>query len=310
MPEVSESMKRLVKEVRKHAIAPKAKTFFSIEGIIGHYENPTSELLCFFLSPNEEHGLGSLFLRAFFTCLGKDSSALNLTDADGCKREVRTRDFKLIDMIVSGSDWVLIIENKIGHWPANPFLSYEKHATRYYPGKNQYFAILSPAGKPELKWPNWEPVSYQNFCDALKVEFAKTGFQHPDSKWQIFAKELILHLENELYDPAMTLTTEQRNFVESNLENISHLKQLFDCYTAELRNELTARLQQEIPSRPFRFYDRPWDIACDENFAGVVSRFCFYTPFHKTEIRSGSIKSLLGSNAYPNHNESGQPTYR
>ena len=45
---------------------PSEKTFFSIGGR-GYYEDPTSDVLAFYLDPNEEHGLGDLVLQSLVT---------------------------------------------------------------------------------------------------------------------------------------------------------------------------------------------------------------------------------------------------
>src|ERR1035441_280750 len=174
-PEITETMKCLVQEARMHAFPPKEKTFFSVEGIIGRYENPTSDLLRFFMAPEGGHDLGPLFLRAFFTCLKKDCSDLSF-DGVTARSQVQTGDRKFIDLLIWGFDWVLVIENKTGAPINNPLDSYEKYAEDAFPEQKRHLAILSPGEKPAPvpEWPLWKVISYQDYCKALKSEFRKT----------------------------------------------------------------------------------------------------------------------------------------
>jgi hypothetical protein len=280
-PEITKRMKRLLQEVQKHAFPLKEKTLFSIEGIIGRLENPTTELLRFFMAPDGGHDLGPLFLRAFFTCLEKDCSKHRF-DGVRARPQDPTDDRKFIDMLIWGLDWVLLIENKIGAPINNPLDSYEKYAKRYFPGRELHLAILSPSGQTDPKFPQWKAVSYQDYCNALKSEFTKTVFDHPISKWQVFAREFIVHLENKLSNPAMTLKPEQTNFVEANLREIRDVKKLSDCYTAHLRRELSERLQKELPlAREFQFHEEnDRGLFCDKHIGQSHLQFLFQTPAH------------------------------
>lgn len=283
LPEITDGMKHILDEVWKHALPPKEKTFFSIEGIIGRYEVPTSKLLWFFMSPNEGHELGLLFLRAFFSCLPKEDNCDVRFKNVSVEREVRTADGKFIDLLVSGLDWVLLIENKICAEIYNPFDSYEEHAKRYY-GKNIFRAILSPDGKKSDDWPKWKPVSYQEYCDALKREFAKAVFDHPISKWQVFAREFINHLENELCKPIMKMRPDQKAFVEENLRQIEEIKMLSKCYIAEFQQELKQSLLKAVPSEhSFDFYlpESEWAHLCIEKIGNLTLQLMFQTPAQK-----------------------------
>lgn len=280
LPEITDEMRRLLQEVRKYALPPKEITFFSIVGMVGRYENPISDLLRFFMSPREGHDLAPPFLRAFFACIGKkDCSDLKFEDVN-VMREVKTRDGKLIDLLISASDWVLLIENKIDHWPANPFDSYENDANDCYPSKTPYLAILSPDGEPVGRWPKWKSVSYQDYCRVLKSEL----LDHPLSKWKVFAEEFIVHIENLLYNPAMKLTSDQTAFIEVNLRDIPDLQRLYNRYIAELSAELADRVEKEYSgNHTFAFFDKGW-LHCDTRVGSVRLQLRFFTPAHGPEV--------------------------
>lgn len=297
-PEITETMKCLLQEVRKRAFPLKEKTFFSIEGIIGRLENPTTELLRFFMAPEGGHDLGPLFLRAFFTCLKRDCSDLSFDGVRAWPQD-QTDDRKFIDLLISGSDWVLLIENKIGAPIDNPLSLYEEHAKRYFPRKEIHLAILSPDGQTVPESPQWKAVSYQDYCNALKTEFTKTGFDRPISKWRVFAREFIVHLENKLYNPAMTMTPEQTALVEANLREIRDLKKLSDCYTADLLRELSEHLRKELLApRLFQFREqKDWGLLCDEYIGQLHLHFLFQTPAHgeSDSARNFVISAWVGN---------------
>lgn len=282
-PEITETMIRLLKEVKKHTFSPKETTFFSIEGVIGRYEDATSDLLRFFMSSDEQHDLARVFLRAFFVCLQEDCRELRFERVNAQTR-VQTSDRKFIDLLVLGHDWVLVIENKIGAQLYNPLTSYEEHAKRCFPNRKAHLAILSPDGKMDPDLPQWKAVSYQEYCSALKCEFAKAVFDLPVSKWQVFAREFILHLENRLYNPAMTLTPEQQAFVETNLREIGELKKLSDAYTLDLKHELSERVQRSFPGIQVQFvdsYNGNFFVSQRANIGNLGLEFAFWTPSHE-----------------------------
>lgn len=59
-----EHFKELLESAKKFKKQPREKTFFDTV-IRNHYENPTTELLEFFLNPQESHELGDIFWKGF-----------------------------------------------------------------------------------------------------------------------------------------------------------------------------------------------------------------------------------------------------
>lgn len=272
-----------MQEVETYKFPPKEETLFSISGR-GHLENPTSDLLCFFMQPKRQHGFDTCFLRAFLGCMEKDYGAgfwktLSF-DPIRVQTQVRTNDNKWIDLLITGPDWVLVIENKLHAPLGNPLPSYVEHAGRFAANR-RFFALLSPQ---RINAPDWASVTYRKYCDALKSTLAPEVFTGWSSKWQVYAKEFIVHLENELYGPIMKMTPEQRAFVEGNLRTIEDIKKLSQRYMADLLSELTSRLRCEVPGRSFQFWDGHWALLCDEVATERVQlRFYFATPYHKND---------------------------
>ena len=238
-------------KVRVHVPPAKEPTLFAVGGR-GYYENPASDLLAFFLNPDAKHGLGDLFLSTFLDSMKVDKGQLKMSYV-GVEREVYTVDQKRIDRQILGSEWCLLIENKIRHWQANPFISYEDHAKRLG-RKTNFFAILSPDGCS--KKAGWKGVSYRDYCTALRVKMAAIFSDPTQSKWHLFAREFIQHLENELYNPPMT--PEQVTFVENHSDEISGVQKLVVQYQSFILQQLKQQLEDAVPGIVFETRIDAW----------------------------------------------------
>jgi PD-(D/E)XK nuclease superfamily len=278
-------MKRILREVRDHAFPPKEPNLFSVAGIMGRYENPTSDLLRFFMSPDEVHDLGSLFLRAFFTCLGIDHQKIRFHGVE-VRTRVKTSDRKFPDFVISGLDWVLAIENKINAQNENPLGSYQTYVEDYFCGRQHYYSILSRDGRAASEHSQWQPISYSAYCNALKIEFAKICCERPISKWQVLAREFILHLENTLYTPAMNMTQDQKSFVEENLREIGDLKKLAESYIGDILSQLAERLKAVIPGIQIKDFEERFGHHFAYGTKGnLLFQLWFQTPAQETNNR-------------------------
>jgi len=139
---MTKALEDFLNEIEKHVPPRKEKTLFSLGGR-GHYENPASDLLAFFLKPDAEHGFQAIFLQTFLDCMKVDYKAMRMSDVT-VSREDMTEEGSRTDIVVQCKDWVLLIENKIYHIPNNPFDSYEAYGRKLPGGKNLSMGILSP----------------------------------------------------------------------------------------------------------------------------------------------------------------------
>ena len=103
------------------------------------------------------------------------------------------------------------------------------------------------------------------------------GLPESTLKWQIFARELVIHLQTLLYPTAMPPDASQLKFAEQHLIEIETLKTLSANYTKFLLGELQERLNRELPEHsPFEFGDHGWGLVCDHLFEGW--RLVMFTP--------------------------------
>jgi hypothetical protein len=255
---VNADLESFLKAVKKYVTPAKEKTLFALGGR-SYYENPASDLLAFFLKPDAEHKLGDLFLSTYLECMKENSRQFNMRDVK-VGREMSTAKNNYIDLLILETEWCLVIENKINHWDANDFTDYENHAKRLR--KQQLFSILSRDGHhKDNNGTHWIGVSYKDFCHALREKMLATYFDSPFSKWHIFAREFILHLENELYLPPMT--QEQAAEVEKYADQIAEAEKLAKQYREFFLKELQHHLKEKFPEIKFdTWQDSSWLSFC------------------------------------------------
>jgi hypothetical protein len=145
------------------------KTYFNLFETLGYQrlEDTHSNILAWLLNPEESHGLGDAFLRAF---VDKVFNITNLPIIFPVKvfREKQEGNNRP-DVIVEGNNWWLVIENKIDSDEQEDQI--KRYANRWKRrGKlreNVLLAFLSPSGwKPESN--DFIPVSYRTIRELLE----------------------------------------------------------------------------------------------------------------------------------------------
>jgi len=119
----------LLKEFQ--ALPKKKKTFLEIcKYPASRFEEVCSRILCFYFSPKEEHGFQDLFLRSLFELLKAE-------DVNFYEDEIQVipEDYaegKRLDIVITGSDFVIGIENKITASLYNPLDKYKARIDSYH----------------------------------------------------------------------------------------------------------------------------------------------------------------------------------
>lgn len=130
-------------------------------------EDTHSNLLAWLLNPEESHGIGDIFLRAFV------QKVFNIKDLpiNFPVRVFREKQEgkKRYDIVVEGNNWWLVIENKI--YSEEQEGQTKGYADDWKPrgnlGKNVLLAYLNPTGRqPESS--DFTPVSYRTIRELLK----------------------------------------------------------------------------------------------------------------------------------------------
>jgi len=144
------------------------KTYFNLFATLGYQrlEDTHSNILAWLLNPQESHGLGDGFLRAFVKRVFNSEPPLHL-EVSVTREKQKGGDRP--DIVVESDNWWLIIENKIdSEEQKRQTLRYvDCFRTKGTIGKNVFFAFLSPSGwTPESH--DFCPVSYQVIRELLQ----------------------------------------------------------------------------------------------------------------------------------------------
>lgn len=198
-------------------------------GARGHYENPVSDLLAFFIDPDAPHGLNTLVLGALLECLSSPVDASLLSPP---AREVMTQEGSRIDLLLESVEWAMALENKIWHQQNNPFTDYSRYLAQKFPDKKPMLVVLSPEGQAPA---GWTGISYGMFISALSPMLGMACVSSSLNKWHVLLREFILHLESLM--GKNTIAPETEKFV---LENLLKIQEV-----ALLKNAVVKSLQEE-----------------------------------------------------------------
>lgn len=225
-----EQLEQILKESKSLAIPAVEKNIFSIGGR-GHYENPISDLLAFFMDLHEIHGLGDLVLRSIYEAIGLPTNDTDLITPP--QREVCTDDEKRIDILAEGESYVTVIENKIRHWAANPFDSYDDYLDKYYKTKSKYKILLSI--RNEVPPAGWYSLTYKDLLSRIKANLGECVVTVPYSKWLILFREFLMNIEQE-YETGI-MNNDRFEFAKQNYQAIRDLQKIADDYINELQRK-------------------------------------------------------------------------
>lgn len=229
------------KSARRFASPPRIDTFFSIGGR-GYYENPTSDILAYFMSDGP-HGLQSVFLGGYLACLGfgeDEISELLQKQPIQIEREKSTQKGNRMDLWITAQAWSLVIEAKIMHWVANPLQEYENSASNWTPKVEKFFSILSPE-KPSKDSGKWKHVSFGQLVEAVNTRLQRTPMVADSAKWRVFAEDFLLHLEQDI--ARKNMNQDAVEFIDKHLKDLENINRLRGDYMSFLWKNLEGLLQ-------------------------------------------------------------------
>ena len=223
-----------------------AKTFLEIAGL-ERVENACSDILKFFLNPNEEHGLGDLVLRSLLEIVEPKFAPGRLRAIQVC-REFTTDDKNRIDLVITGDTFVLGIENKLEARLQNPLDDYAKALRkRSSPdGKEpiQILLTLHDLHVPDADgnipdFCGFEQITYTEYFKFLKRNLrAQTSERKDAARYRTYLKEFIDTIEHLQKDKPMD--AKEQVFFSDNEREIKS----FYVKTSELMNDVRSKGKQ------------------------------------------------------------------
>jgi len=229
------------------------KNIFSIGGR-GHYENPISDILAFFIHPREQHGFGTLFLDAIFDLSEVKPEVIELTSEP--RREEVSNAGNRLDIIAEAEDWILVIENKIRHHACNPFSDYQKYISERY-NKSAYFYILLTINE-EHPPEGWINITYKSLFSSIARLLGPFVLTNAVNKWHVILREFILSIESEY--GVETMKKERFNFSQKNYAELVELKKMLDEYVVNVREKIcqTVGVKEESENSSVTISQHNW----------------------------------------------------
>ncbi len=309
---MSSSYEQYLELLGKFESLPKKVRSESIFDIAGypHYENVASNILAFFLNPNNEHGLGQLIL----------SSLLNLAAASETNqsnvqvsREVYTINGGRLDILIETDNQLIGIENKIYHYLVNDLEDYSKSLDKWAQ-PNQLTVVKIILGiREEQESFDFISITYEELFSKVKEclgSYATTSSQ----KWLLYLIDFISTIE-KLKGDDMEFDENDKFFIE-NEDRVSSLVNARNRFLSKLNSKVN-KLQEKI-EKPAAC-ERQWIYAksClvhDFNLSGNSIAFDLYVSpigwelklFGRNQPSNNYVTQLLSKRSDPITSEKGR----
>lgn len=214
---------------------PAEITFMEIAGYT-HYENICSNILKFFLTPNQNLGsLNGMLLNAFFKLLKREDLIKDDYTGIIVRREFPTGKGR-IDLVIISSRWVCAIENKIRHELNNDLVEYAEFLTTKFPDKELIPVVLSLKNEERKVTGGFKNIMYDQLINEIKSKQIGEEKNLPSSYKLIFdhfiqtLKRLNMPIEmtpNEIsfledYDPEINEIISLKNKLASYINARAH----------------------------------------------------------------------------------------
>lgn len=221
-------------EVKKlhNKIPIKEKTFLEISGY-PHYENVISNILAFYLNPEEEHKLNDLLVKVLLKNINNSDNLY--TSQFNVFREYPTLNGNRIDIVMQNESLVIGIENKINSHVYNDLTDYSKTLDTL--NKKSIKILLSLRDEKNATLQNdFINITYSQFFKLLKLEL--NDYKYKDNKWYVYLMDLINNVEG--VEVEYKMETEINDWINTHKEDIKKFKEILEI----AQNNITQRLNE------------------------------------------------------------------
>jgi hypothetical protein len=230
---------------RNLPVVKQERTFMQISGY-PHYENVCSNILAFFLDPQNEHELDDLVLKALLqTAKGEEVEDVPTAQVE---REFHTRKGNRLDLLVTTQRYVIGIENKLYHHLDNDLLDYEA-TLKELAVKSERELVCVVLSLHDIKRevaernPRFINITYEQLFERIKSlsgHYAVRG----RAKYFNYLNEFIQTIE-DLQGTAMANSELQRFFQEQH-EEIERIGREYKRYKNDLANDHIPALKSHL----------------------------------------------------------------
>jgi PD-(D/E)XK nuclease superfamily len=210
------------------------QTFMEIAGY-PHFENVCSNILAFYLQPNNGHGFGTLFLDVLATLINEEG----INDGQGVdvRREEITENGKRIDLVIESDSHIFGIENKIFAGLYNDFDDYSKHLESLSNGHQVYKILLSLRSvQPSPQLHGFHPISYEIFFQKVLANIGLC-FLTAHEPHTTFLRDFMQILQN--LQEVTTMDRQRLEYFQNNQQQISTLLNEVDGLRKDMRKKVS-----------------------------------------------------------------------
>lgn len=203
-------------------------------GTRGFYENPFTEVFAYIISSTSHYKYRNEFVKSFLESIAVlseeviESFLLELK----IKTQYTTLNSNYIDLLIYNSKYILVFENKVGHWLANPINDYESDIKYRYAHLIPHFLVLSynPVDLPKP----WTNVIIGNSFNSIKNSLPKER----KDKWDFFVEDFLNH-----YIPVKSkfMTKDEFEFYANNFSKIATANNQINLFISEVTNKVVTR---------------------------------------------------------------------
>ncbi len=231
----------------------RVKTFMEISGY-PHYENVCSNILEFYLDPNNEHGLKDLVLNSLVRSVNKDFKFDIDYEKIEVYREILTNKGNRLDLLIKTGYFAIGIENKIFHHLQNDLTDYRNTINLYCEGFRTPIYIVLSLNKltnvddlEKMRSNQFVNITYGEVFQNIKHSIGKY-LSSGNLSYINHLTDFVKSIENLV--PTTMENTALRNFFKNNSEAIQELADSFIKYKESFYQKVY-QLQTAIPQNEF-----------------------------------------------------------
>lgn len=218
-------------------------TYLEIAGY-PHYENVCSNILAFFFQENGAHHVQDLFLKSLLQALEVNIDDQDSYRVESVNREEPTSEGKRIDLILSGPNSVIAIENKIFAGLQNDLGAYSTHLTNNYGSCKHVLKVVLSLKKIDCceSKNGFKNLTYNDFFAKLKENMG-TYLLNSNPHYSSFLIEFMNTIENllnkKMIDPELiSFFSSSRAAIEKLLSDWESLNLIARSTVLELKQIL------------------------------------------------------------------------
>lgn len=212
----------------------KPKTFLEIANQ-PHYENVISSIYAFYFDPEEEHGLGDLFINSLVRCMNRKHESewlANFTDF-GIYTEYPTKNGR-IDILLKNDDVAIIIENKIYHHFNNDLGEYSEYIQRQVNSDDGVYGLVLGLKEINSNQDNFVSLTHKEFLNEVLQNIGEYLLEASD-KYVTFLKDFYQNIINL---SEKTMKNNELEFYLTHQEKITDLVKLKRHYKDYIKSEV------------------------------------------------------------------------